>query len=170
MISLNELWIGDLIRLKKSGRIGKYEGIGTAGKARINVGDKIILAVPHNMERYTPPPPKKLPLFDDDPKTVKASTLDVNHHSRNQIDLHIDILAPHLANELPVRIIEYQLEAFKIFVSDSHERKRSVITIIHGKGEGVLKNHIHVFLKSDPRVKFFSETNRGGATEVWLNY
>ena len=169
-MNLKELWIGDQIRLKKSGRIGKFEGIGKGGKARINVGEKIILATSDNIERYTPPPPKKLPLFDDEPKAVKVSRLDVEHHSRNQIDLHIDILAPHLANELPVRIIEYQLEAFKIFINDSHERKRSVITIIHGKGEGVLKNHIHVYLQSDPRIKFFSETNRGGATEVWLNY
>lgn len=168
MVNLKDLWIGDHVRLKRSRREGRYEGLSVAGKARIRVGDKIILAKPSNIEIFEPPPPHKTLVFEEDDNGIQSS-----QHPKpanNKIDLHINILAPHLTNEMSVRILEYQLEAFKIFLDDAYEQNKLVVTVVHGKGEGVLKNHIQVYLQSDPRIKFYTETNRGGATEVWFEY
>jgi len=44
MVNLKELWIGDNVRLKKSGRIGTFEGE-VNGKARVKLKDKIVLSI-----------------------------------------------------------------------------------------------------------------------------
>lgn len=38
------------------------------------------------------------------------------------------------------------------FINDSIKLKNKKIVIIHGKGEGILKNAVHEYLKKDKRV------------------
>ena len=46
-------------------------------------------------------------------------------------------------------------ELTKEFINDSIALKNKKICIIHGIGEGILKNAVHEVLKSDRRIKSF---------------
>ena len=55
------------------------------------------------------------------------------------------------------------------FINDSIKLKRKNILIIHGKGEWILKDSIHNFLKKDKRVKAYKLDINVGQTIVSLN-
>lgn len=49
-MNLKELWVGESILIITSGKHGKFEGINNEGKARIRVGDKILLIKADNLD------------------------------------------------------------------------------------------------------------------------
>ncbi|HMU04390.1 MAG TPA: Smr/MutS family protein, partial [Saprospiraceae bacterium] len=85
------------------------------------------------------------------------------------LDLHLEKLAPHMQNELPARILEFQVQKSEVFIREAISKKYPHITIIHGKGAGVLKEQIEAQLKGFPQVRFTFSKNGGGAVEVWLD-
>ncbi len=168
--STKDLWIGDLLQLKNSGRIGKFTGTKPDGKLIVQTDDNIIITPLSNVTQYTPPQDPDLGLdFDLD---YKSKAIDNISELKNlsQIDLHISILAPHMENQPAARILDFQMKSFNDFVNDAYARKRNTVKIIHGKGEGVLKTEVQYHLKRDNRVSMISEINKGGATDVWFNY
>ncbi|MFZ1749602.1 MAG: Smr/MutS family protein [Saprospiraceae bacterium] len=169
-MNINDLWIGDRVTIKSSGREGVFVGIHQQGKARIKVNDKILLIQPHNLELIS----EKEYFFDIDqylkedeaPKkpTARATKGNIGH----SIDLHIEVLAPHMTHDKPAFILEYQLKMSQEFIRESIARKSSHITIIHGKGQGVLKTAIEHQLSLVDQVKITFSKHGGGAIEVWL--
>jgi dsDNA-specific endonuclease/ATPase MutS2 len=87
----------------------------------------------------------------------------------NSIDLHIEALKPELAGSLPERIINHQLDQFHIFLENSINQRIPFITIIHGKGTGVLREQVRQILKLHPQVKLIQPSRDDGATEAWLS-
>ena len=85
-----------------------------------------------------------------------------------QIDLHIEKLNHNLVNALPERIVDVQLKAFEQYMDLVVKHKLKFVTIIHGKGKGVLMTAIHTFLAVIPEVNHFIPVNNNGATEVYL--
>ena len=64
-------------------------------------------------------------------------------------------------------MIKYTLD---IFIKDNIKMKNKKIIIIHGKGEGILKEEIHSLLKKDKRVqKFYLDGFNNGCTIIELN-
>lgn len=56
------------------------------------------------------------------------------------------------------------------FISDNIKLKNRVIAIVHGKGEGILKNRVHELLKKDKRVvKYYLNNWNIGETIIELN-
>ena len=56
------------------------------------------------------------------------------------------------------------------FISDNVKLKNRVIAIVHGKGEGILKNRVHELLKKDKRVvKYYLNNWNIGETIIELN-
>ncbi len=170
MVNLKDLWIGDKVRLCASGRIGKFEGVNKDGKARISIDAKIILTSASNLERVE----VEEPFFDIDlflaedriqtQKSKPAVKINFNH----TLDLHIEKLAPKLANDPPSRILAYQLAQSENFIKEAIRLNYPHITIIHGKGQGVLRTAIAHQLKGFPEVRFTFSKNQDGAVEVWL--
>ncbi len=166
-VKLNDLWIGDKIFVKNSKIEGRFEGVNADGRARILIDGKIFLVMQGDLElvpekEYFPDihqyieeesisPPKKLSV------TVKSS-----------IDLHLEKLAPHMENELPQRILDFQRQKCQEFINDAIEKHYPIVTIIHGIGQGVLKSEIEHLLLDFPQVRFSFVKNNGGALEVWL--
>lgn len=166
MVDLNMLWVGDHIRVKSSGRIGTFEGISSKGKARIKSENKIFLVSASNLESYEVKEEESVIEFSD---LVKDKSHKVNKASfENSIDLHIEKLNPSLINGLPERIIDFQTKAFLSFFDNAKSLNVPVITIIHGKGTGALKQVVQSIVKGDDAVLSFKEINNGGATEVAL--
>jgi len=93
----------------------------------------------------------------------------------NEIDLHIENLLDSHTNMTNHEILTFQMKVCKKFVQDAIENGTKKIVLVHGKGEGVLKNEIHTFLISlkkfnDVNLDFhdasFQRFGMGGATEV----
>ena len=162
MVVLQDLWIGDKLILLKSKRVGIFVGL-NGNKARMQVGAKILLVKADNLDPYVESEaPIKLS-FDDD----KSSPLDF-HEMPTSIDLHINVLAPHLENQLPVRIISHQLDALEGYLEKAVAKGLRIITVIHGKGSGALKMEVQHILKSKSYIRFFYDSNDGGATEIHM--
>lgn len=161
MLSLDDLWIGDSIRSKKSGRRGTFEGIHASGKARLKSAGKIYLVLPKDIELFEAQDEEEEILFNDE---VQDEVIDYGY----SIDLHIEKLRPELENAVPERIIDIQIKSLISFIEDVIQSRKLQVTIIHGKGTGVLRQSVHQILQSYQEVKHFELINQGGATLVRL--
>jgi len=167
-MDVNDLWIGDYVMLKKSGRVGKYDGIDRMGKHKVKIGEKIVKTTAKNLEKADEPKiqPKYIELKEE-------KEIDHSHPTgkklEESIDLHIEILNPNLLNAQPERIIDFQIKAAKTFIERCIDSGTSRIEIIHGRGEGVLKLEVHHLISLYDEVQFSFEKNRGGSTEIWLH-
>lgn len=165
MSGFEDLWIGDLLRLKKSGRQGKFIGTSKDGRLRIQVHDKVVLARFEHVELLPEPTHhQKLIELKEEALSKKLAYQKLEPI----IDLHIEKLNPNLINALPERIADFQVKAFETYMDEVVKRGMKYVTIIHGKGTGVLKTSIHTFLKSMEEVNHFHLIHNGGATEVVL--
>lgn len=160
MINLNDLWIGDLVKLTKSGRIGKFEGIHKSGKARVNINGKIILTTANNLDTYTPP---EEPIVIEDLVEKRESK-----PLSSTLDLHIESLRPDLLNALPERILDFQFKAFEAYLERVKNSHINECIIVHGKGAGVLKSMVHSRIKNDKKIKLYEVIHDGGATKLLL--
>jgi len=92
MIKLDDLWIGDELKIISSGRIGTFEGKHANGKAIIRSEENTYLAEAADLEMYYAPKPKKELNFSEAPK---AKTQGVG----DSIDLHIEVLNPKTSKQ-----------------------------------------------------------------------
>lgn len=92
-----------------------------------------------------------------------------------EIDLHIDELIDHAHHLTNYEIVQYQLKACEKFIAEAIRKRFKKVIIIHGKGEGVLKNEIRHFLSEKANreefpIRFhdasYLEYGVGGATEI----
>ncbi len=162
-----DIWIGESVRIKSSGREGRFEGLNSDGKARVSSLGKFFLTTISNLEVLPPKDhkPSIEDILNDSQETIKKNIKIKFDHT---LDLHIEKLAPHLLNQMPPYILEYQIQKSKEFIENAIHYNYPHVTIIHGKGQGVLKTAIENLLRSYPHVKFTFSKNDGGAVEVWM--
>lgn len=95
--------------------------------------------------------------------------------SSSYIDLHIEELVDDHSNLTNFEIVSIQMSRCKQFVLKALDNDLKKITIIHGKGEGVLRSEVHEFLdklRTENEISLsyhdasFQEFGFGGATEV----
>lgn len=165
MVRASDLWVGDQLRLLQSGRVGRFVNVVNDGRLRIKVGDKFILAKPHMLEQIEEKEYSQKLIELKEQELEKQ--LGVKFPDK-QIDLHMENLNPNLLNALPERIVDVQLKAFEAYMDEVLKMKYKFVTIIHGKGKGVLKAAIHTYLSATEEVNHFVAVNNGGATEVFL--
>jgi hypothetical protein len=88
------------------------------------------------------------------------------------IDIHIEKLVPNYKGMHNAEILQLQLKHAMHAVEHAYTANKDRITIIHGVGEGVLKDQLHDLLKCNAHVKSFNnnwQQNFGfGATEIYL--
>lgn len=86
-----------------------------------------------------------------------------------ELDLHIESLTDDHRGMSNFDIMKTQLQEFKRFFNKAKSNNIEKIVVIHGVGEGVLKNEIRNYLANQEFVEFFdaSYLEYGkGATEV----
>lgn len=166
----DDLWIGDRLIIKSSGKEGTYEGI-NKGKVRVKVGTKILLVRPTNIILAPEIPVEDPDLGLGEPvapeKTTKKSG--PKKTIKKEIDLHLEKLPP-FENTRWQTALEYQIDTCKRFLQDAINAKVPSLLIVHGKGKGILKKEILHLLDDYKEVYLKLEVNQGGAIEVWMQY
>jgi len=168
VMNLDELWIGDWVKIVNKNVKGKFDGKGPDGQAKIKNGKEIFLVKASDII--------KIP--DEQVNELHTQDSDINHSSltltkavsfKNVIDLHIEKLDPHMINSLPGRILKVQVEKCMAYIEQAIELNIPIVTIIHGKGTGLLKAEVeHILHMNKKHVRFTFVKNNGGALEVWL--
>ena len=104
------------------------------------------------------------PLSSSTPTTTCASSPDLNWWpwqnlppALDVIDLHIDKLISDFKGLSNFEILQLQLKEFEKYFELSIAHIKPTLTVIHGVGEGVLKNEIHSILKTKDNVASFSD-------------
>lgn len=164
MIDIDDLWIGDLLLLKKSGRIGKFDGRSGHKKVKVKIGGKTVITPISNIELAPEGSKTEEFTYSHRPKITPQK---VSNFS-DTIDLHIEVLNPSLKHGRAERIVDFQVKAAADFINEAIHKGTKQILLIHGKGEGVLKLEIAHLLSLNDAVQFTFEKNNGGATEVWF--
>lgn len=94
--------------------------------------------------------------------------------ARSVIDLHIDKLIDNPKKLKPGQILDIQMKEFEKYVDLALAHRQPYLTVIHGIGEGILRNEIHQNLKNRKEVKsFVNQYNPSygfGATEIIFNF
>jgi dsDNA-specific endonuclease/ATPase MutS2 len=170
-----DLWIGDTVQLIKSGRVGKVKNIEKNGKIMVLVENKKVITNIENLMHITPEKEEKFKDIDEwisqvhQPPNEKKLNLK-NKKPSNIIDLHIDKLDTHGKIILEQNILEFQLNCFKEWFEERYSKRIAVVTVIHGKGTGTLRNSLETWLNTELRVAMFNSINDGGALEIWMKY
>lgn len=169
-MDLNELWIGDYLRIKSSGEQGTYEGKDEQGRALIKIDSSVRTAEVIDIELI------EMPKIDLNAKPVieEVESEDSEHSDdiwanfSSIIDLHIVELVGEDPKDRPADPLSFQVAKCRTFISKAVEKKLKRIIIIHGKGDGTLKTEVHLLLKTFPEVGMTLDIHEGGATEVHL--
>ncbi len=92
--------------------------------------------------------------------------------ARTVVDLHIEKLTNEWNSFSNFEILNKQLNSFEEYYQLALAHKQSSLTVIHGIGEGILKEEIHDILKIKKEVKSFinqyHESYGYGATEIFF--
>ena len=93
--------------------------------------------------------------------------------ARTVIDIHIEKIVhnhKHLSNS---EIINLQMQEFEKWYNIAVQQNAPLMIVVHGIGDGVLKNEVHEFLKYKKAVSSFFNTYHPsfgyGATEIKFN-
>ncbi len=94
--------------------------------------------------------------------------------ARTVIDLHIEKLTDNWKQLSNFDILTLQLKAFEKYYDLAVTHHQPSLTVIHGIGEGKLRNEIHDVLKLKKEVKSFvnqyTDSYGYGATEIYFQY
>lgn len=93
---------------------------------------------------------------------------------RTVVDLHIEKISDNWKHLSNFEILNLQLKEFEKFYDLAVSHYQPSLTIIHGVGEGKLKDEIHFILRTKREVKSFVNQYTAaygyGATEIYFNY
>lgn len=161
MVKVQDLWVGDLLQLKRSKRVGTFEGLKN-GKIKVKCQDKVVLTSASNVELVEDTFTPSRQVLVEDHETAKAAPI----LPLVEIDLHIVTLNPAMQHARPERILAIQVAAATEFLNAAKSHKLPSVRIIHGKGKGVLKAEIEHLISMEPAVSNSYVINGGGGVEV----
>ena len=112
--------------------------------------------------------------FEGEVLPVKQRSAVTLNAEERVIDLHIEQLVDNHRRLINIEILDIQIRHFERHIAEAIQRKETLMFIIHGVGEGVLRKEIHKRLENYPNViEYKNEYNhrfKFGATEVRLAY
>ncbi|MCX8020530.1 MAG: Smr/MutS family protein [Chitinophagaceae bacterium] len=101
-------------------------------------------------------------------------TGNVGESPRFVLDLHIEKLTDQWKNMKPAEMLHLQMQEFEKHYASSVAHQLPYLFVVHGVGEGVLREKIHAFLKEQKEVKEFANRYHPsfgyGATEIFFQY
>lgn len=172
-MNLEDIWIGDKIYIKSKSCIGIYEGKLDASTAKVKINNEVFEISIEDLDEARPEQHinKSLSKLNKELKKNRATKPPKFVDQQDtKIDLHIESLAPHLSEEAPHDILQHQLMRCEIFITEAIENRLLMVTLIHGIGNGKLKQEIIDILANYPEVNNHFDKAGGGAMEIWMKY
>lgn len=167
---LKALWIGDRVKWKNSSKSGLFHGIQDADKAKIMVDGKMMITSASEIEIVKEPEETGFELQDwleEDHSKAKVSKTKIIAF-QTEIDLHFN--REHKSTLTPDQVLDWQLSKCREHIETAISKRLNRIIIIHGKGEGILRQLVHQMLDGYREVQWKVAVNQGGATEVIFYY
>jgi len=164
--------VGDKILLKKESIQGKIVRINSPYKVvvlsrdgfEMNVSVKDLVKIEKGTDK--PASYGDNDCFKDLDLKVIRSKKTQRRQSVLKVDLHIEFLISDYSHMHNSEIIQIQLNECYEKIEKALNSKMNRIEIIHGIGEGVLRDEVHNILRNY-NLRFYL-TKDGGATEVYL--
>ena len=164
--------IGDKILFKKDSLKGKIVKINSLYKVtvltedgfEINVSKSDLVKIASGTDKYNSYGNN----FNVKDIEKKKNIPQRNQRSQNflKVDLHIELLTPNYHYMDNFEIVQLQLNECHKNIEKAINSDISRIEIVHGIGEGVLKNEVHKILRNY-NLRFYLKKD-GGSTEVFL--
>ena len=164
--------IGDKVKFIRSNDYGVVKSIISLEKIQVEDSSKFLSIVNRS----------DLIKFDDQTDNLHAygdltSNKDSKHSSSKRkkvvanlnivkIDLHIEYVNEDYLAMTNHEIVQSQIRKCESVLINSLDSKVQKLIIVHGVGEGVLKNEVHDLLKRY-KLRFYESLN-GGSTDVML--
>ena len=162
-MNIENLWIGDVVFLVSANENVVFEGRVDENSIKVKIGSQRSTVRISDIEEAR----KELIKKADGPETLSYPSLKPLPSS---IDLHYEKLFLGSPKPIHAIVLQKQINAFRQYIDTAISLKVNMVTIIHGKGEGVLRAEVRNILKDLKDVKFFLPVNDDGATEVWFRY
>lgn len=144
-IDINKLKIGDEISYIPWNKVGSVEAVDIKkNKIKVNISGVSLWVDPSDID-FCAKKEKKEP----------TAVFHLKQKSQNIPFLKLD-LRGHRVDEAEAQLTK--------FLDEAVYRGASLVEIVHGRGEGILRNFVHNFLKKYPYIKSFSfaPEDRGG--------
>jgi len=87
-----------------------------------------------------------------------------------ELDLHIEELVDSTNGLSNADIVQIQLNTLRHYLDLAIMNNQNKMIIVHGIGEGRLRDAVYEVLKSIPEVSHYANMWHGGATEVYFKY
>jgi len=167
-MDLNELWIGDQVKIISLQQQATFEGINDEGKAKLKVATEYTFVDADDVELMTEEElAKTAPSeIEETPQQKKLPT----EKFEPTIDLHIEALHPDHKSLAPEMILPYQIKKCKEHVEKAIRLFAPSMVIIHGKGTGLLRQEVAHLLRNYKEVLHAVPLSDGGAWEVYMQY
>lgn len=166
-MNVEDLWIGDRLLVKTINETGTFEGQTSQGllKVKLEIGE--VEASKEDVE-LVPELEKKPKVILKNLKPAKTK-LNGIANKKDEIDLHIEALLNGSGGSPVKNALSFQLEKCRNFIIGAIERKERHITIIHGKGAGILRKEVYKLLNEfEDKINLITTTNKEGAILVYL--
>lgn len=170
-MNIDDLWIGDVVEIISTKLRGKFEGKNPDGRAKIKVDKDLWLAGENDLRVVDESEliEKETLEFEED-ETEDKNQIKAFTKLPDSIDLHIEKLNPEFTPTYTESNLDYQFKSFLQYLDQAVKERKSSVTIIHGKGKGVLQKQILDYIKYHEKVFSYSDKSNGGAIEIIFNY
>jgi hypothetical protein len=133
---------------------------------------KLFKTYPLRSYDYMIAPPTSLKILEQGIKAQKDKAKKSGEAALSVVDLHIEKITDNITNLTNGEIVMMQMSHFEKYLNLAIKNKLENFIVIHGIGNGTLKNEVHQFLKFHKGVNFFInqyDPRFGfGATEIFL--
>lgn len=140
-----------------------------AGKVLVKTKDQVVLAFPIHEVSITEEDQDIVPEAYAPLLAAREEKISDPYEFGDTIDLHYDVLIesfPHLQGSK----LEYQLDICTQFIQTAVDTRLNNIQIIHGRGQGILKQEVELLLKTYPEITIISSNPNLASVDAWMNY
>lgn len=169
MVDPHELWIGDWLMIKSNGIKGQFNGLDEKGNILIRTKDQDkIFVLSSDIEKI---PDEQDVLVEIHNESIHEKEQDTEYADDfgDTLDLHYEELIqlyPHLSGSK----LEFQVDVCTRFIKSAIHSRLPNIQIIHGRGQGILKNEVEYLLKQYNEITIISSNPNLASVDAWLNY
>ena len=164
MIDIASLWIGDEICVVASGEVGTFEGK-EGDQAKVKIDGKYRLLPASALMLYEGKEFDDLEGLLEEPVSLPK----MKHKFGNTVDLHLEKMT-HYSPGSGKSALDAQVAYCRQFIEDVIRRRLVTATIIHGKGEGILRQNILHLIGDFKEIRYHTPRNNEGALELLFIY